>query len=65
MKSLGKVPQGARLERIGASPRWVGDQFRNLQPILPGLRDPTASMPTLSEFICGGERRVPPQPCHR
>jgi L-ascorbate metabolism protein UlaG (beta-lactamase superfamily) len=62
MKSLGKAPQGARLERIGASPRWAGEQFRNLQPILPGLRDPTASMPTLSEFICGGERRVPPQP---
>src|ERR1700733_1721427 len=61
MKSLGKVPQGARLERIEASPRWAGDQFRNLQPVLPGLRDPTASMPTLSEFICGGERRVPPQ----
>jgi L-ascorbate metabolism protein UlaG (beta-lactamase superfamily) len=62
MKSLGRNPQGARLERIKASPLWAGEQFRNLHPIMPGLRDPTAAMPTLSEFICGGERRVPQQP---
>jgi L-ascorbate metabolism protein UlaG (beta-lactamase superfamily) len=62
MRSLGRNPQGARLERIRASPLWAGEQFRNLHPIMPGLRDPNASMPTLSEFICGGERRVPPQP---
>ncbi|MBI3546501.1 MAG: MBL fold metallo-hydrolase [Gammaproteobacteria bacterium] len=62
MKSLGKKPQGARLERIKASPLWVGDQFRNVHPIIPGLRDPNASMPTLREFLCGGERRVPRGP---
>ena len=62
MRSLGRNPQGARLERIRASPLWAGEQFRNLHPIMPGLRDPDASMPTLSEFICGGERRVPRQP---
>jgi L-ascorbate metabolism protein UlaG (beta-lactamase superfamily) len=62
MKSLGRKPDGARLERITASPRWAGDRFRNLHPILPGLRDPQAQMPTLSEFICGGERRVPAAP---
>jgi L-ascorbate metabolism protein UlaG (beta-lactamase superfamily) len=62
MRSLGRNPQGARLERIRASPLWAGEQFRNLHPIMPGLRDPDASMPTLSEFICGGERRVPQQP---
>ena len=62
MKSLGRKPEGARLERIKASPRWTGDQFRNLHPIIPGLRDPNAPMPTLSEFICGGERRVPRGP---
>ena len=59
MKSLGKKPGGARLERIKASPRWTGEQFRNLYPIAPGLRDPTASMPTLTDFLCAGGRRVP------
>ncbi len=62
MKSLGKRPDGARLERIRASPRWAGEQFRNLHPITPGLRDPNASMPSLSDFLCGGERRVPRGP---
>ena len=62
MQSLGKKPAGARLERIKASPRWMGEQFRNLHPITPGLRDPNASMPTLQDFLCGGERRVPKGP---
>jgi L-ascorbate metabolism protein UlaG (beta-lactamase superfamily) len=62
MRSLGRKPQGARLERIKASVRWAGDRFRNMHPIAPGLRDPNASMPTLSEFLCGGERRVPRGP---
>ena len=62
MKSLGRKPAGTRLERIQASPRWAGEQFRNLHPILPGLRDANAPMPTLREFLCGGERRLPPGP---
>jgi len=62
MKSLGRRPDGARLERIRASPRWAGERFRNLRAILPGLRDPNTPMPTLREFLCGGERRVPPAP---
>jgi L-ascorbate metabolism protein UlaG (beta-lactamase superfamily) len=62
MKSLGKRPNGARLERIKASPRWAGEQFRNMHPITPGLRDPNAKMPTISEFLCGGERRIPSGP---
>jgi hypothetical protein len=62
MKSLGKRPEGARLERIRASPLWAGERFRNAHPIIPGLRDPNAAMPTLSEFLCGGERRVPRGP---
>jgi L-ascorbate metabolism protein UlaG (beta-lactamase superfamily) len=62
MRSLGKKPAGARLERIKASPLWAGDRFRNAQPIIPGLRDPNVSMPTLGEFLCGGERRVPRGP---
>lgn len=62
MKTLGRRPEGARLERIKASPRWAGARFRNVHPILPGLRDPAAKMPTLTEFLCGGERRVPRGP---
>lgn len=42
-----------------ASPLWAGDRFMNRHPILPGLRDPNTPMPSVSEFICGGERRVP------
>jgi L-ascorbate metabolism protein UlaG (beta-lactamase superfamily) len=62
MKSLGKRPQGARLERISASLRWAGDRFQNIYPALPGLRDPAAVMPSITDFICGGERRVPVGP---
>ncbi|HEX9431345.1 MAG TPA: MBL fold metallo-hydrolase [Burkholderiales bacterium] len=61
MRSFGGKPEGARLERIRASPRWAGERFRNLHPVMPGLRDPNASM-SLSEFLCGGERRVPRAP---
>ena len=62
MKSLGKRAQGARLERIQASPRWRDGKFQNLHPIAPGLRDPGASMPSIGDFLCGGERRVPTGP---
>ncbi len=62
MKSLGRRPEGARLERIKASPRWDGERFRNVHAILPGLRDPNVPMPSLSDFLCGGERRVPSGP---
>jgi len=62
MKSLGTRAQGARLERMRGSPRWAGEGFRNLHPVLPGLRDPNARLPTLTEFMLGGERRVPPGP---
>jgi L-ascorbate metabolism protein UlaG (beta-lactamase superfamily) len=62
MKSLGKRAAGARLERMKASPRWAGDRFRNVYEIPPGLRDPNASMPSLTDFLCGGERRTPSGP---
>jgi L-ascorbate metabolism protein UlaG (beta-lactamase superfamily) len=62
MKSFGRRAAGARLERIKGSPRWAGERFRNLHPVIPGLRDPNASMPTLAEFLCGGERRLPRGP---
>ncbi len=62
MKSLGRRPDGARLERIRASALWAGEKFRNVHPVQPGLRDPNVPMPTLTEFLCGGERRVPRSP---
>jgi L-ascorbate metabolism protein UlaG (beta-lactamase superfamily) len=62
MKSLGKRAEGARLERIKNSMRWDGERFRNVHPIIPGLRDPNASMPSLRDFLCGGERHVPAGP---
>ena len=62
MKSLGMRAAGERLERMKASVRWAGDGFRNLHPVLPGLRDPSVPRPTLSEFLCGGQRRVPAAP---
>jgi L-ascorbate metabolism protein UlaG (beta-lactamase superfamily) len=62
MKSLAKHTAGLRLERIRASRLWDGRAFRNVHPELPGLRDPGAAFPTVSEFLFGGERRVPRAP---
>jgi len=44
-----------RRERIAASPRWDGERFRNTHPAPRG----NVPMPSMSDFLCGGERRVP------
>ncbi len=62
MKSFGKRPEGLRLERIKASLLWAGGAFRNIHPVLPSLRNATARPPTVTEFLCGGDRRVPRAP---
>ena len=62
MKSLGARAAGLRLERMRASPLWDGESFRNRHPIPPGLRDLDAARPSLSDFLCGGRRRVPSGP---
>jgi L-ascorbate metabolism protein UlaG (beta-lactamase superfamily) len=62
MKSLGQRADGLRLERMKSSRLWAGEGFRNIHPVLAGLRDPAARMPSLSDFLCGGERRVPRRP---
>ena len=62
MKSLGAKSQGLRLERMQASPRWAGEGFRNVHPVLPGLRDTDGPRPTLSEFLRGGPPRYPEAP---
>jgi L-ascorbate metabolism protein UlaG (beta-lactamase superfamily) len=59
MKSLGKRATGERLERMQQSPLWVGDGFRNQHPVLAGLRDAAVPMPSVKDFLCGGQRRVP------
>lgn len=62
MKVFGTRADGARLERMRASPRWAGEGFRNVQPIPPGLRDRSVPPPSLADFLCGGERRTPNGP---
>lgn len=62
MKSFGRKSDGLRLERIKASSLWAGDAFRNIHPVLPGLRDAAAPAPTVTEFLCRDNRRVPRTP---
>jgi L-ascorbate metabolism protein UlaG (beta-lactamase superfamily) len=66
MKAFGGRATGERMERMRASPQWVeqeaGAGFRNRHPGRMGLRDPQAPRPTLTEFLCGGTRRVPEGP---
>jgi L-ascorbate metabolism protein UlaG (beta-lactamase superfamily) len=62
MNSFGKRPDGLRLERMKASPLWAGEAFRNIHPVLPRLRNTDAPRPTVAEFLCGGDRRVPQAP---
>jgi L-ascorbate metabolism protein UlaG (beta-lactamase superfamily) len=61
MKSLGKRAAGKRLERMKASPRWVDNTFQNVHPVLPNLKG-GAPMPSISDFLCSGGRRVPSAP---
>jgi L-ascorbate metabolism protein UlaG (beta-lactamase superfamily) len=59
LKRAETYEEGRRRERMRASPLWDGAAFCNKHPVLPGLRDAAAPRPTLSDFLCGGERRVP------
>ena len=51
-------PKELRRERIAASPRWDGERFRNTHAAPRG----TGPMPSLKDFLCGGNRRVPQAP---
>jgi L-ascorbate metabolism protein UlaG (beta-lactamase superfamily) len=62
MKSLGQRADGLRLERMRASRLWSGEAFRNIHPLLPGLRDTTVPRPSLRDFLRSDGRRVPPGP---
>jgi len=59
--SFGARASGLRLERMQSSPRYVDGAFVNTARVSPGLKKGTAA-PTLTEFLCGGERRTPPAP---
>ena len=61
LKSFGAHATGLRLERMQASPRYVDGAFTNTTPVAQGLKKGTAS-PTITEFLCGGQRRTPKAP---
>jgi len=61
LRSLGALAAGLRLERMTASPRYADGTFRNTARVAPGLKKGTVA-PTISEFLHGGQRRVPPGP---
>lgn len=50
-----------RRARTLASPRFDGRVFRNTSNASAGLK-PGTVVPTMKEYICGGERRVPAAP---
>lgn len=62
MRVLGGTPDGVRMERMQASPLWHGGAFRNVHPVLPQLLRRDVAMPTVREFLFGGDRRVPTAP---
>jgi L-ascorbate metabolism protein UlaG (beta-lactamase superfamily) len=53
--------QGLRKERMQSCPRFDGRIFHNTSGVSPGLKKGTV-LPTLSEYLCGGQRRTPPGP---
>ena len=59
IRSLGTKAAGLRLERMQASPLWSGAGFKNKHPILPGLRNPNAQMPSIREFLFSDNNRTP------
>jgi L-ascorbate metabolism protein UlaG (beta-lactamase superfamily) len=61
MTPFGARATGLRLERMMASPRWADGAFRNTQPVAPGLKKGSL-VPTMAEYLCGGQRRTPPGP---
>ena len=54
------TPEIPRQERVDASPQWDGVRFRNTSQVPRG--NPSVAMPSMKEFICGGDRRVPQAP---
>ena len=62
MKPFGKRAAGLRLERMQASLSWAGEAFRNIHPVLPGLRDTGVPRPALRDVLFPTGRRLPQGP---
>ncbi len=62
MNAFGSAAKGLRLERMQASRSWFEGRFRNVWPVIQGLRDPSVPMPSIGDFLFRGERRVPAAP---
>ena len=61
-RALGARPTGLRRERIVASPRYRGGRFHNTEPLSSTLSEAKTlgqRLGIMSEFVFGGERRVP------
>ena len=57
-----RTPSSARRrERVLASPRFDGRVFRNTHPVSTGLK-PGVERPTMREFLCPDEGRIPSTP---
>ncbi|MEO7328761.1 MAG: hypothetical protein ABI193_09305 [Minicystis sp.] len=61
MSLFGRVPTGARLERIQSSPRFSNGVFKNASGAAPALK-PGSTLSTMGKFFFGGERRTPLAP---
>src|SRR5262245_54463375 len=57
---FGSQPSGLRLERMHSSNRYRDGEFRNVHPVLPGLKG--GQMPSIGDFMGKSGRRVPTAP---
>jgi L-ascorbate metabolism protein UlaG (beta-lactamase superfamily) len=61
MTSRRTLASARRRERMLASPRFDGRVFRNTHPVSAGLK-PGVERPTMRDFLCPDEARVPATP---
>jgi hypothetical protein len=61
LASFGARASGLRLERMKSSDRFADGAFHNTASVSRGLKKGSVA-PTISEFLCGGQRRTPPGP---
>ena len=61
MKPRRNTSSNLRRERLRASPRFNGRVFQNTYPVSSGLK-PGVERPTMRDFLCPGEDRVPSGP---
>src|SRR5690348_14806150 len=61
MRSPSAQANSLRRERIESSPRFDGRVFHNTAPVSTGLK-PGVERPTMREFLCPDEDRVPSAP---